>query len=649
MSDSLQFIDAAASLDIQGEGKQPSYEGVAYSGGDLRLDNFDVPVFVDVASVRASDSQPALKGHDTESPVGQHTPVTDAYQLRVSAGRFTIDSDDSRGIVQAAKDGHNWQLSIGGDFETLKRLNDNESTVVNGRTVSGPAVVAYGFRWRETSFVGVGADAETLVTISAKRKNMTDTTVSTETNTDAGSTGISATDEARLEAIQAERKRLDILGKFPGLEARTRLDIETKAIEGGWSNDRLELEALRASRATVGPMIGSKGNSKAASANVLEAAFLKTAGLPSADLEKAFDEQTLDAADDPRLGGMGIKGFLREGIKAAGDDPDRYGSPDSQEFIRAARSTDLNYVRASGFSTVSLPNILGNTLGKMMLSAYEATETAWQSFCRVTPLSDFKPATMLRLSDKGRLEKVGPGGELKHGQLAEDTQTLQADTWGKMHVLTRQMIKNDDIGAFTQLPQLLGSLAAGELEREVFKLFLGNSDGGTAVFSVGNANYLSGADSALDIDAITSAEAKFRSQTGKNGNPVLVRPSVLLVGPNNASMARQLFTSQTVVVTGSSDRTVGVNNPHAELYTPAIGAFIGNADMPNTDTGVWALLAAPNSTAAVMNIGFVDGKQTPTIETADTDFNVLGMGWRIYFDFGVGWGDYRGGVFSAGS
>jgi hypothetical protein len=51
----------------------------------------------------------------------------------------------------------------------------------------------------------------------------------------------------------------------------------------------------------------------------------------------------------------------------------------------------------------------------------------------------------------------------------------------------------------------------------------------------------------------------------------------------------------------------------------------------------------------VIEVVFVNGKDTPTVETAEADFNQLGIGMRGYIDFGVNLYEFRGGVRSAGS
>ena len=47
---------------------------------------------------------------------------------------------------------------------------------------------------------------------------------------------------------------------------------------------------------------------------------------------------------------------------------------------------------------------------------------------------------------------------------------------------------------------------------------------------------------------------------------------------------------------------------------------------------------------AAFGIGYLSGVESPTVETADTDFSQLGIQYRGYMDFGVCQIDPRGGV-----
>ena len=41
-------------------------------------------------------------------------------------------------------------------------------------------------------------------------------------------------------------------------------------------------------------------------------------------------------------------------------------------------------------------------------------------------------------------------------------------------------------------------------------------------------------------------------------------------------------------------------------------------------------------------IGYLKGRRTPTVERGETDFNTLGVWFRVYFDVGVREQDHRG-------
>ena len=51
---------------------------------------------------------------------------------------------------------------------------------------------------------------------------------------------------------------------------------------------------------------------------------------------------------------------------------------------------------------------------------------------------------------------------------------------------------------------------------------------------------------------------------------------------------------------------------------------------------------------AAIEIAYLRGKRTPTIESGEMSFNTLGMGWRCYWDLGVAMQDHRAAVKSKG-
>ena len=89
-------------------------------------------------------------------------------------------------------------------------------------------------------------------------------------------------------------------------------------------------------------------------------------------------------------------------------------------------------------------------------------------------------------------------------------------------------------------------------------------------------------------------------------------------------------------------------NPHAGKFNVVSSAYLSNAAIPGYSAAAFYLLADP-ADVAVIETAFLNGQERPTVETADADFNVLGVQMRGFFDFGVALQEPRGGVRSTGA
>ena len=84
------------------------------------------------------------------------------------------------------------------------------------------------------------------------------------------------------------------------------------------------------------------------------------------------------------------------------------------------------------------------------------------------------------------------------------------------------------------------------------------------------------------------------------------------------------------------------------LAEPIVSPYLSNGNYSGYSATAWYLFGTPSDVAA-FGIAYLDGKETPTIETADTDFNTLGTQHRGYFDFAVCQIDEKGAVKAAGA
>lgn len=684
-----------------GTGGVARFEMRAYSGGKLYVKGFEHPVVVDLsaAEVKGQDGViPITLDHEETQRVGHSDSImitSTGIDIQVSASAETPWRDE---VVASARNGFKWQASIEGRVLGRQNVKAGERVTVNGRTFEGPVIVARPFVLRATSFVSSGGDEDNVVRLAASNDrgdrrmdkhfkkwleskgfdvelvaanetqrdflqamwqqedpNETPTESGDKETADGGgegtegeSTNAGRTIKASSDHVTAMRERaaaeVERQAAIDKLCAGGLNDLKAKAIREGWTSEKTELEVLRASREQSTPAIHMTDASRVKSGDVLEASLLRSIGEKPEKM--GYTEKTLEASD--KLRNYGLHAFLHDVIRASGSyyTPGVYDS----EFIKAAFRADNTLKANEGFSTISLTGVLSNVANKMLLSAYNAVNGVRRDICKTRSVADFKQVSSYRVTGNGLLLKLGPDGEIKHAEMSEDTYTNQVDTYARMMALTRQMIINDDLGAFAQIPASFGRLSALTEEKAVFTE-LCDMINDANFFTSGNGNRQGGATTALGIDSLTTAEKLMDELLDSEGNPILVTGSILLVPPALKVYAGQLMREMTVIATGmptSAAAQKPASNPHAGKYVPKSSPYFGtkHSITGSSDTH-WIILADPND-IAILEFAELRGQSGPIIESAETDFNTLGMQWRAYRDFGVARQDPNGGVLSTG-
>ena len=671
----LNLLAEAVQLEAAAGDSQPQslrrLSMTAYTGGPMQLAGWRYPVVVDLAGlVVGRQRRPILLGHsqDVESVLGQTDSVSVVNHQLLVAGQVMGESPKAAQVIALNDRGFAWQASIGARADQVEFVAEGKTSVVNGREVAGPVNIARRATLGEVSFVVLGADDNTSAQIAAgAATSQENQDMEFAQWVEAQGFTIDALSEQQATALRAmhaaqtpqpkegeppaadpvkdlraaaagEVKRIAAVrkacnGKHP--------DIEAKAIEEGWDGNRTELEVLRASR-PQGPAIHS--HNRVPNGKAIEAALCLSAKMPEAKVATWYDSQTMEAAHTRDLRGMGLQHLLHYVVQAAGS----YVRPGplSDDAIRTAFEADQSLrAAANGYSTISLSGILSNVANKALLEAYTAVNGVSAQICGQSDVADFKQVTRYRMTGLGTFEKVGPDGELKHAKLTEESYTNQVDTYGKIISLTRQMIYNDELGAFLQIPRMLGRQSALAVESAVFTVLLSNPSN---FFSVAHKNYFEGADTTLQISSLTTAERMFEEQTDAGGKPILIRPRFLLVPTSLKVTAQQLMTETRVNETTTTDKPKPASNPHAGKWEPIATPYLNSQGISGSSATGWYLLADPNDVAAI-EIAYLRGMRTPTIESGETDFDNLGMKWRGYFDFGVNVQDYRAAVRSKGA
>ena len=602
---SQDLLIAASQVRIEAAAdKSTAVSIVAYTGGQMVVPGWG-PLVIDLAGVDLSASQIGiLADHDaTLSGVVGFGRASVTHGKLVVAGTIAPTTDAARQIIELARNGFQFQASVGVAPSEWERVRPGDIVDVNGRAIRATGngfTLVRSSTLKEVSIVAIGADAGTSVAIAATGKGEEAIMTTTETTVDE----IRAEAATETERITAIRRVCD--GRFGEIEAR--------AIREGWPQQQAELEVLRASRPQA-PHIHS--HYAFPSGRVIEAAILAHMGHEQL-AEMHLGAQVAQQARDMRV--TSLVDLCRAALQVDGRE-----TPSGREsLIRAA------------LSSYSLPTALGDAANKVLLDAYTDSPATWRAFAAIKSANDFKDHTGIRPSQTGDLEEVAPGGELKHGGLKEATYKYSVDTFGKMLTIDRRDIVNDDLGVFEDTAASLGRSAMRSLSDLVYKVLLANAG---SFFGVGNGNYDEGAGTALGSGSLGTGVARMMAQRDDEHRDLDIRARTLLVPPELQRTAKELLQSD-FIQRSANDLPTG--NALKNVVSLEVEPRLSNSQrFTGTSTKAWYLFGGPQDLP--ITVAFLQGRQSPVIEFfgLDADPNVLAATWRVYFDYGCALGDFR--------
>lgn len=700
-------MTAYVRLKANGAGKPKRFQILAYSGGVLNVDGFPSGVVVDLSGLETPGSIPILIDHtkSVEATLGLTDNIHNDGTKLTMAGVVTGQSPLALQVLAQSTAGHTWQASIGAMVIESEEILAGQTATANGQTFTGPVTIARRSVLRETSVLPMGADSTTSVNLAASARRFLKGSAAMSFEDFVMSLGLDAstlTPEAAavlqtafassqappvppvaaapvapvvppmvvptaaagasqlsIEASLAEnrkqiaaqfRKSAEIQAKAAGFPM-----IAATAIENDWSIEKVELEVIKASALKSRPTsFTAAQNSPENMPQVLEAAVCSYRGLanngrkPNAvELEKQFDDRTLQAAHSQFRNGIGLQQMIMIAASMNGM-PQQAGMKINTGNIREI----LGYACPNGrnveaaFSAISLPGILSNVANKEILQGYMEEDAVWREIAQTKSVSDFKTVTSYRMLDDMEYEQLGPGGVIKHGKLSEESFTRSVDTYAKMFSLTRQDIINDDLSAFDDLRQRVGGGGAIKLNDLFWTTFLANL--GT-IFTTGRTNYIAGATTNLGTDGVglglgQKAWRQRLSPAGDGSKRLSGTASFILVPPELEVIADALFAARNIASVKVSDV-----NTFANKYTPIVANQLSDSGYSGYSATAWYLLGDKSKGTPVV-VSFLNGQETPTVESADADFNTLGIQFRGYHDFGCDLGDgYLNAVMSKGA
>ena len=434
---------------------------------------------------------------------------------------------------------------------------------------------------------------------------------------------------ARTEALQAEAARVSEIRAMFGPHGVQHLGLMAECV-GDQS-----CTAADASKKLLAAMAADATPTAGQTHNVLDQRDKFVAGASNAILARidpGKGGEKLQAGNE--FAGMGLKALIRVALRNAG--------------VSGADRLEGSALAAKLFASHSgsdFPYLLANTAAKLLRASYANAPTTWQQWAPTLSVSDFKQHSIVSLSAFSDLATKAEGAEYTQGTLSEYRETIQASTKGRYIGLTREMVVNDDLGAFTRLASALGWAAANTVDKAVYAYVEANaalSDTGalfnsTAVSTTGGHANLASANAAVTVSSIAIGEAAMAAQADPSRATVLgLRPRFLVVPYGKKQIAWEVLNSPTDVAS---------SNAAKRNYAASLGLELVAA--PNlTGSTAWYLFADKNTPC--IEVAFLDGQQAPYIEE-DVEFMTDEMRMKVRLDFGVAATEWRTGFKNAGA
>ncbi len=324
-------------------------------------------------------------------------------------------------------------------------------------------------------------------------------------------------------------------------------------------------------------------------------------------------EKPAEGANELRS--MRLRDLMIECCERAGNSKARY--MEDQELIREA-------LTGAG----AFPGILSNAASKSLSDGYAAAETTYQLWAGTGSNPDFKAATHYRLSEAGDLLELKESGEFKADEATEEGASKSVLTFGRSWGLTRKAIINDDLSALTRLPARYAASAARGINKLCY----------TKLATAGN--YTAGRGNLVDVGAgaVPSVATLGAGRLAMRKQKNLRSKETLNIGPKFLIHPASLETTVDTLlgsITDPASTNANVKNPFYGKLTP-----VCDAELDALDAYAW-YLAAQAGLVDTIEVTYLNGVQTPTIEN-QVSFDILGMKWRIYIDYGVTVLDFRG-------
>lgn len=316
---------------------------------------------------------------------------------------------------------------------------------------------------------------------------------------------------------------------------------------------------------------------------------------------------------------------------------------DPREFGISASSDGPAYNLTGMFS-----NILYDAAHVMLRQSYKETNTTYQAWAKQGgSLTDFRAVHKAIAGELPDPKAIPEDGEFDETTFSDGKESYKLTVWGQIFSCSWQLIVNDNLGAFTEVPAKQGRAMRRKQNRLVYNVLKDNAamaDTGllfnsTALTTAGGHNNLASGAGAPSVTTLNTLTTKMMEMTGLNTASsktfLNLMPKYILCPPALRGTVLELLGSTSYAVANGNS---GVKNIWENGLTPVFDAELGTSG-GGLDTSWY--LAADNRDVDTVEYAYLQGLETPAMDK-EMAFSSLAIRFRIYQAFATKALDFRG-------
>lgn len=328
--------------------------------------------------------------------------------------------------------------------------------------------------------------------------------------------------------------------------------------------------------------------------------------------------------------------------------------PQTYPVLRAIESNYPGLIRITESHTTSdFPLLTGDVIDRMMLARYREFPSPWRQFAKVSTVRDFR--TVRRIAVDGaedRWNDIPEQEEVDYAAMSETGYSYTPKKYAKAVKISFEALMNDDLDAFTTIPDRLGRGGARTVNHFATSLYVDANGPHASLYTVGNGNIVTG-NPALSVMALNTAFSILGAMTDTEGEPIVVEEAILVTPPQLRVTAQNIMNQisvDVVEVGGTANQTVRVNNWIKGNLTHVIDPYIPIVASVADGATSWYLFASPSVGRPALEVGFLQGFAEPQLyqKLANT-VRIGGAVDQMAGDFGTMSQEYKGVVAFGGT